>query len=100
MTSSSAGQRHVLVQRQHDAADAHDRRGDHQREGQQHQHLDLLHVVGGAGDQRRRAELAHLAGGELLHPAKIAAADVAADAPSPYGRRSTPRAIGRRSAPA
>ena len=41
---------------------------DHQRAGHQHQHLHLLDVVGVAGDQRRRAELADLAGGERADP--------------------------------
>ena len=47
-----------------DAADDRDRRGDQQRAGHQHEHLHLLHVVGDAGDQRRRAELADLPGRE------------------------------------
>ena len=47
-----------------DAADHHDRRRDHQRAAHQHEHLHLLDVVGLAGDQRRGAEVLHLARGE------------------------------------
>ncbi len=79
MTKQRGRQRHVLAQRQDDAADTHDRRGHHQREGQQHQHLDLLDVVGGPGDQRRRAEVPDLLGREVLHPAEDARAHVAAE---------------------
>src|SRR5664280_3436145 len=60
-------QRHVLIERHQDTADGHDgRRHDH-GERHQDQHLDLLDVVGGARDQRRRAEAADLAGGETQH---------------------------------
>ncbi len=79
-TSSSRGQRHVQAERHHDAADAHDRRRDHQRERHQGHHLDLLDVVGGAGDQRGRPELAHLARREGAAPGRTRAA-----------RRSRPR---------
>ena len=62
------GQPGVLAQRHDHAADAHDRRGDEHRARHQHEHLDLLHVVGVAGDQRRRAEPVDLAGGERRRP--------------------------------
>ncbi len=74
-----AGERHVLVEGHDDAADAHDRRRDHHGERHQHQHLDLLDVVGGAGDEGRGAELADLAGGEALDAVEDGGADVAAD---------------------
>lgn len=81
------GQRDVLVEGHQHAAEAHDRRGDHQVEAHQDQHLDLLHVVGGAGDQGGRAELPQLAGREALHPVEDRGADVAAD------RHRGPRAV-------
>ena len=58
------GQPGVLVDRHDDAADAHDRRGHQDGGGHLDQHLDLLDVVGGAGQQRRRAEPGGLALGE------------------------------------
>ncbi len=61
------GQSGILAQCQHNSAQAHDRRGDHQREAHQCQHLDLLDVVRGPGDQRGCAEPADLADGERLH---------------------------------
>ena len=47
------GQLQVLPHRHDDAADAEHGRGHHQGGGDQHQLLDLLDVVGGAGDQAR-----------------------------------------------
>jgi hypothetical protein len=73
------GQRDVLAQRHHHPADQHDRCHHHDREGQQHHHLYLLDVVGGAGDQGRRPEVAHLPGGEVLHPAEQPRAQVPAE---------------------
>ena len=71
---------------------------DHQREGHQHQHLHLLDVVGGAGDQRRRAELADLAGREAPAPGGRSRRAGRGRAPSRSGRRSRPRRSRRRSA--
>ena len=71
-------QRHVLPEREDDPADAHDRRGQQQGERHDRQHLDLLHVVGRPGDQRRGADLVHLAVGELQHLAEDPLPDVTA----------------------
>ena len=48
--------RDVLAEGHDDAADHHDRGHDHDVESHDQDHLHLLHVVGIAGDQRRRAE--------------------------------------------
>ena len=61
------GQLHILAQRHEDASDAHDRSHDHERERHEHDHLDLLDVIGRAGDQGRCAELRNLTRGERLH---------------------------------
>ena len=52
----------VLAQGQEHADDERDRRGDGHRRRHHDEHLHLLHVVGDARDQRRRAERADLAG--------------------------------------
>ena len=57
---------------------------DRHRAGHQHEHLHLLHVVGVAGDQRRRAELRDLAAGERADPVEDRRAQVAAERPSRY----------------
>ena len=72
------------------AADDRDRRGDEQRARHQHEHLHLLHVVGDARDQRRRAELADLLRRELGDAVEQAAAHVAAE---PH-RRARPEVHG------
>ena len=46
----------------------------------QNQHLDLGHIVGGAGDQRGGRELVELGVGEMLHLLEHVAADVARQA--------------------
>ena len=56
------GQPGILVQRHRDAPDAHDGRGDQHRARHLQQHLNLLDVVGGAGQQRRRTEPGGLLG--------------------------------------
>ena len=61
---------------------------DRDRAGHQHQHLHLLHVVGVAGDQRRRAELLHLAAENEPTRWKSRGAQVATEATSPSGRRT------------
>ena len=73
-------QAEVLAQRHDDAADHHDRRGHDHGAGHQHQHLHLGHVVGAARDQRRCAELLHLAGGEGADALEEVPAQVAAEA--------------------
>ena len=55
-----AGQGHVLAEGHDHAADARDRRQDHDREGHEDDHLDLLDVVRVAGDQRSRPEVVDL----------------------------------------
>ena len=55
-TRMTVGERHVEAQRHDDAADGHHRGHEHDVEHHQDHHLHLLHVVGGARDQRRRAE--------------------------------------------
>ena len=66
----------------------------------QHQHLDLLDVVGGSGDQRRRAELADLPGGEGLDLDEDRAAQVAAERHRRAGAEVDRGDRARRSAPA
>ena len=51
----------------------------HDVEHHQHHHLHLLHVVGGARDERRRAEAVDLGLREALHAAEQGAAHVAAE---------------------
>src|SRR5699024_2459917 len=51
------GQADVLAQGHDDAADAHDRGRDHEVQGHEHGHLNLLDVIGVARDQGRGAEL-------------------------------------------
>ena len=93
------GQPDVLAQRHDDAADAHDRRGDQHRAAHQHEHLHLLHVVGVAGDQRRRAEPGHLAGGEAADVAERSRRARRGRSPSRSGRRGRRRRSSRRSGP-
>ena len=69
----------VLANCHDDPADRSDRSGDEQGARHQHEHLHLLHVVGDAGDQRRCAELAHLAGREVGYLMEDAAAHIAAE---------------------
>jgi hypothetical protein len=73
------GQADVLAQRHDHARHAHDRRGDEHRADHGHQQLHLLDVVGGAGDQRGRAEPGDLAGGVLADPVEDRRAHVAAE---------------------
>src|SRR5665648_583286 len=72
-------ERHVEAQRHDDAADGHDGRRDHDVEHHEHHHLHLLHVVGGAGDQRRRAEVVDLGLREALDAAEQGSTHVAAE---------------------
>ena len=72
------GEGHVLAERHDDAADAHDRGDDHDVEGHDQDHLNLLDVVRVAGDERRRAEDVGLFLGEAHHPAEDRAAYVPA----------------------
>ena len=46
----------------------------------EHEHLHLLHVVGDAGDERRRPEVADLLGREVGHLVEQVGPDVAAEA--------------------
>ena len=62
------GQLQVLPHGHDHAADAEHGRGDHERGGHQDQLLDLLDVVGGAGDEAGRAEPGDFLLGELGHP--------------------------------
>ena len=78
------GEPEVLAHRHQDAADHHDRDGRAHRGGHLHQHLHLLHVVGAAGDQRRRAEVRHLPPGERPDALEEVGAQVA-----PGGHRRT-----------
>src|SRR6185312_8840980 len=73
------GQPGVLAQGHDDAADAHDRRGHHEVQAHEHEHLDLLDIVGAARDQRGGPELVDLPGGEPGHGMEDATADVAPD---------------------
>ena len=70
----------VLAHGQDDADDERDRRGDGHRRRHHDEHLHLLHVVGDAGDQRRRAERADLACRVAGHLVEQRGADVAAEA--------------------
>ena len=69
----------VLMHRHEDAADRHDRRGDQHGAGQLDQQLDLLDVVGGAGQQRRRAEPCRLGRREARHVVKHGRSQIAAE---------------------
>jgi hypothetical protein len=69
----------VLAQRHQHAADHHDRARDRDQAGHHHEHLDLLDVVGGARDQRRCADLLHLAGREGADPLEQVAPQVTAE---------------------
>ena len=62
-----------------DAADREDGRRDQDRAGDEHEHLHLLHVVRGAGDERRGAELGDLPLGEVADPGEDRRAQVAAE---------------------
>ena len=81
----------VLVHRHEDAADRHDRRGDQHGAGQLHQQLDLLDVVGGAGQQGRRAEPSRLV--PPRSPSRGGRSPSAGRGRNPWRRasRSTPR---------
>ncbi|MBG9887032.1 hypothetical protein ABE10_10915, partial [Bacillus toyonensis] len=70
----------VGLQRHDDAADREERRGDEHGRAHHRQHLDLLHVVRVAGDERSGAELRDLAFGEPAHAGEDVGADVAAHA--------------------
>ena len=74
------GQFDVLAQRHHHSADAHDRGGDQHGAGDHDQHLDLLDVVRGPGDQGRRPELRDLLAGEPVDLAEDGGAQVPAEA--------------------
>src|SRR5690606_31422024 len=63
-----------------DAADAHDGRHHQHRAAEHHQHLDLLHIVGDPGDERRRTELGDLPAGEAADVAEDGGAYVPAEA--------------------
>ena len=67
----------VLAHREDHAADDRERRGDEERAGHEDEDLHLRHVVGDAGDQRRRAVRGDVLGREVGHPVEQVAADVA-----------------------
>ncbi len=73
------GQPGVLVHRHDDAANRHDRRRDQHRAGQLDQQLDLLDVVGGAGQQCRCPEARGLFCGEARHMVKDRRPQIAAE---------------------
>ena len=73
------GQPGVLMHGHHDAADAHDRRRDQHGARHLHEQLDLLNVVGGAGEERRRAEPGGLLGRQARHVVEDRRAHVAAE---------------------
>ena len=73
-------QRRVLANGHDDATDREDWRAHEDRERDLHEELDLLNVVGVAGDERSRPEPVHLSRGEALHAFEDRSADVAADA--------------------
>ncbi len=82
----------VFAHRQHDPDHHRERCGDHHRRPQHHQHLDLLDVVGDPGDQRRRPELADLAGRVVGDLVEQIATQVAPErhrrlGTEPHGRR-------------
>ena len=79
-TTSSARELDVLFEGHDHPADAHDGCEHHHGEGHLQEQLDLLHVVGVAGDERRRPEVVRLLGREALHGAEYRCANVTADA--------------------
>ena len=56
-----------MAQRHQDSTDAVNGCLNHDKEGHQGDHLDLLHIVGGTRDQGRGAEVMHVLSGEGLH---------------------------------
>ena len=69
----------LVLQHLDDAADAHDGRIEHDAQQHDHQHLDLLDIVGAAGDERGGGEAVHLRVGEGDHLAEHPAPQVPAE---------------------
>ena len=61
---------HAFAYRKYDAANAHDGRIAHHSNSHGNQHLHLLHIVGGTGDQGSCGELVKLRIGKTLHLGK------------------------------
>ena len=79
------GQPGVFPEGHDDAADAHDRCRDHEVQGHEHQHLNLLDVVGVAGDEGGGSEFSDFEHRQVVDLPVDGSAEVAADAHSRAG---------------